>query len=66
MISLSFPVRLRICGEGALGSEAETPDLTRDRRAHRIWRQQLHALIDESSASPHLEVELQVNLLQWT
>ena len=66
MLSLSFPARLRIGVEGALGSAAETPDITRERRALRVWRQQLHALIEAASASPHTDIDWQVYLLQWT
>ena len=66
MISLSFPARLRMGGEGAIGSAAEAPDTARERRALRVWRQQLHALIEATSASPHTDVEWQVYLLQWT
>ena len=63
MISLSFPARLRIGGEGTIGSAAEAPDVTRERRALRVWPQQLHALID---ASCHTDIEWQIYLLQWT
>ena len=50
-------IRLKIGGEGALGSAAETPDITRERRALIVWRQQWHALIEASSASPHTDID---------
>ena len=31
-----------------------------------MWRQQLHALIEANSASPHTDIDWQVYLLQWT
>ena len=40
LIGLSFPARQRIGGDGALGSAAEAPDITNERRALRVWRQQ--------------------------
>ena len=51
---------------GFLGSAAETHDITRERRAPRVWRQQLHALIEAASASPDSDFDWQVYLLQWT
>ena len=41
--------RLRVGGEGVPGSPAEAPDITWERRALHVWRQQLHALIDAAS-----------------
>ena len=66
LISLSFLARLRVGGERALGSAAEAPDITRERRALRVWRQQPHALIEAASASPGTDIDWQVYLLQWT
>ena len=62
LIGLSFPARLRVGGEGSPGSPAEAPDITRERRALHMWRQQLHALIDAPYAAPHALVEWQVYL----
>ena len=47
LIGLAVPARLRVGGEGAPGSAAEAPDILRERRALHMWRQQLHALIDD-------------------
>ena len=66
IIGLSFPARLRVGGEGTPGSAAEAPDTLRERRALHMWRQQLHALIEASYATPLNTVEWQVYLLQWT
>ena len=69
LVGLSFPARLRVGGVGAPGSSAEDSDVIRERRALHIWRQQLLALIDASSApeSPHAPgVKWQVHLFQWT